>query len=479
MLNRDEEILVRSMLFANSVSDFCEAERAVAELMMRKADALTAAVVTYRATAAEFVEPARARAHERALGQGIKLKSCGRKPTRVRLLGGTELRIETLRMQPLAPRRPGRKRGRGRRGKGGAGVYPALAEMGVHGWSTPALRLEVAREVASANSVSVARESLRARGLDIKHETALRLTYLVADVALALRDHEMENLPDASLAPTSGDLAGAHVVASIDGGRLRVREKKKGGRRNAKGHQKFDAQWREPKVLTVYVVDENGRRDKRSRVLLDGTLGDADAAVALLVGHLRLMGAQEAAHLTLVADGAAWIWNRAETIREAVGLEPSKFTQVVDFFHASERLREVARVPQGWTEAEQARWYKKTRSSLEAGDIDQVLREIRRLKVGRRSPAIAEKERYFVNHASRMHYATFRERGCPVGSGAVESAVRRVVNLRLKGNSIFWLETHAEGVLHLRAYLKAERWAELVDRVLGTPVWPVPARAAA
>ncbi len=44
--------------------------------------------------------------------------------------------------------------------------------------------------------------------------------------------------------------------------------------------------------------------------------------------------------------------------------------------------------------------------------------------------------------------------------------MRRVVNLRLKGPGIFWRQPCAEAMLHLRAYLKAGRWDELVGRVI-------------
>ena len=49
-----------------------------------------------------------------------------------------------------------------------------------------------------------------------------------------------------------------------------------------------------------------------------------------------------------------------------------------------------------------------------------------------------------------MDYATYRRRGLPMGSGAIESAIRRVINLRLKGNSVFWEEANAEGMLQIR-----------------------------
>jgi hypothetical protein len=53
-----------------------------------------------------------------------------------------------------------------------------------------------------------------------------------------------------------------------------------------------------------------------------------------------------------------------------------------------------------------------------------------------------------------------------MGSGAMESTVRRVVNLRMKGPGIFWRDPSAEAILHLRAYLKARRWREIMSRVM-------------
>jgi hypothetical protein len=50
-------------------------------------------------------------------------------------------------------------------------------------------------------------------------------------------------------------------------------------------------------------------------------------------------------------------------------------------------------------------------------------------------------------------------------------AIRRVVNLRLKGNSNFWLPEHAEAVLHLRSQLVTDRWPEMVTRTLLRPAW--------
>ena len=57
-----------------------------------------------------------------------------------------------------------------------------------------------------------------------------------------------------------------------------------------------------------------------------------------------------------------------------------------------------------------------------------------------------------------MDYAKYRRRKLPTGSGAIESAIRRVINLRMKGNSISWKEKNAEGMLLLRSLVLSRRW---------------------
>ena len=68
---------------------------------------------------------------------------------------------------------------------------------------------------------------------------------------------------------------------------------------------------------------------------------------------------------------------------------------------------------------------------------------------------------YFVKNKERLCYKEVASYGMPIGSGAIESAVRRVVNLRLKGPCIFWSVESAEEVLLLRAYYKSGRWSLL------------------
>jgi hypothetical protein len=51
-----------------------------------------------------------------------------------------------------------------------------------------------------------------------------------------------------------------------------------------------------------------------------------------------------------------------------------------------------------------------------------------------------------------------------LGSGAIESTVRRLINLGLKGASTFWGEANAEAVIQLLAAVLSDRWDQVLDR---------------
>lgn len=79
--------------------------------------------------------------------------------------------------------------------------------------------------------------------------------------------------------------------------------------------------------------------------------------------------------------------------------------------------------------------------------------------------AVWREIRYLTKHsdAGRLRYDCFRRRGVPMGSGVIESTIRRVINLRLKGNGIFWTEENAEAVFQLRAAVISGRWEEILE----------------
>lgn len=460
----------RTMADATNPIEFHNAEVEIRALVLEMADEFTRSTLTQMMGDKERERRAVAEVRERAEAEKVKLLSQRRRETPVQLLGGTKIKVRTLYMCAQA-------RGdkpRAHRGKAGTGVYPVLDQLGITDRATPGLRLRVSHAAAEANSFDAARELLRQSGTEVSHRIALRLTYATAGQALAHRAAEMERFTEGA---EDGAFVGRRVVACIDGGRVRIR-KARPGRPRKGGRRKFDRDWREPKVLTVYALDDQGRRDRSTPPIIDATLGDADAAFALLLYHLRRVGAHRAAHITFVADGGPWIWPRVGGLWSALGIPEESRTEIMDYFHAVERLYDFARSRPRWTEARVHKWVNVQKRRLKRGWVPKVIDAIRPLM----TKAEAKKKctlGYWRKHEHRMQYQRFRRAKLPCGSGAVESAVRRVVNMRMKSASTLWKEETAEGLLHLRAHAKAGRWKELTRNVLAQSRWTPMARAPA
>ena len=394
-------------------------------------------------------------------GSGGPMFSGGRRDVRVTLKGGRRVVVNVGYLKPDLSKQPGPRRGTGRRGAGGAGVYPVLAALGICFGVTPGLADDICRQVADSDSVRSGRAALERRGIDLGHKQTLRIVNEFGQRAVEQRAEWLADALAADL--SSGPLKGKRVVVAIDGGRIRERVAKPGRRNAETGHHRFDAPWREPKLFTIYTIDEAGKAMSNLRPIYDGTMGDCDAVFAMLTGYLKTLGAHEAKELVFLGDGAKWIWDRIEALVAAVGIARERVTQVVDWFHAVETLTEIADTPAQWPEGERERWLKRAKALLHAGSIDKLLRHFDLLAVGRRAASVNKHRDYFASNQERMQYDDFEKKRLPRGSGSIESAIRRVVNMRLKGNGTFWRIENAEAMLMLRSYLKSGRFDDLVD----------------
>jgi len=125
-------------------------------------------------------------------------------------------------------------------------------------------------------------------------------------------------------------VAGRRVVVSADGGRVRLRENKR-GRKTAKGRKRYRGAWREPQRFIIYIVDDEGQREKRFAPLIDGSLRGPNTWFGRLQGYLQGLAIEQADQVWFVAEGAHWIWNRVPGLVKTLGLNPKQVHEVIDF----------------------------------------------------------------------------------------------------------------------------------------------------
>ena len=342
-----------------------------------------------------------------------------------------------------------RRKGQRRAGKRSAGVYAGLVLLGIYDRCTPALASEVSLLAAMLASLAEAQDVLATRGVELDTKTVRLIAYRYAARARLAQQIERTAFADT--------VAGRRVVISSDGGRLRLRETKRGPQ-TKKGRRRYTGAWREPQVLIVYVVDAEGKQEPRFAPFIDATLQGPDVVFALLRTYLQRLEITQADQVLFIADGAPWIWKRVPLLVQALGLAVEQVHELLDFYHAVHHLGQIAALRKDWSAKARTRWRTHQRRLLMRGEVEQVITAVRDLCRGRKSKAIRKHYEYFIKNQHRMAYAQLMALKLPIGSGAIESAVRRVVNLRLKGPSLFWCRASAEAILLLRSYYKAGRW---------------------
>jgi hypothetical protein len=375
----------------------------------------------------------------------------------VRLLGGLAITVLTLYCPPRS------RTGQGR-GREGSGLYPELAAYRISEGCSPNLQAEVARLVALM-AIEPARAELARRGLELDEKAVRRIAQELGAQMLASRTRDLMRFRRGELPPGS-EFADQRIGVAIDGGRVRVRSVVKKTRVSGRTkRKKFRVEWREPKVVILFPTDEQGRMVRGSRPVIDGTLQGPDVLIELVAFHLHRLGAARAQVVTFVADGAPWIWARLDWVIARVRLDPVRVVEVLDWCHGVHHLS-LALGALGLDEDDRAEQYGRLRVLLKAGQSPVVIEDLEALAEGQPDEAPVWREiGYLTRHseAGRLRYNCFRCRGVPLGSGAIESTIRRVINLRLKGTSIFWKEANVEAVFQLRAALLSGRWDEIMN----------------
>lgn len=336
-----------------------------------------------------------------------------------------------------------------RKGKRSKGVYAGLVLLGIHERCTPSLASQIGIMAATLSSFAEAQQVLSELGVKLGVKVIRKIAYRCAERARVVQQMEAYSFDE--------DVVGRRVVVSTDGGRIRIRENKRGPKTN-KGRTRYKGAWREPKLLLIYVVNEEGKMEKSFAPIIDGMIKGPDVLFELLRSYLHKLNIKQADQVLFVSDGAKWIWNRVSTLAKSLGLISEQIHELVDFYHAVEHLGSIARLRKSWNASTRKKWVKKQRGLLLKGEVEKVIEAVRQICRGRKGKEISTERDYFINNQNRMAYKKIKDMKLPIGSGGVESTIRRVVNLRLKGPCIFWLQENADAMLMLRSFFKAGRW---------------------
>lgn len=214
-----------------------------------------------------------------------------------------------------------------------------------------------------------------------------------------------------------------------------------GGQMNIRGEG-----WKEFKAGAIFDVLATPERDRQTGEWVDqvhavnmtyrAVLGSVDEFAPCLWALAVERQVPQAADVAVVADGADWIWNLADDLfPDAV--------QIVDWYHATEHIAAAAQALYPNDPAAATAWQQARRDDLFLGQTHRLIEPLERA-------GLTTQAHYFRQHTRRMQYQEFHEQDHPIGSGTVESGIKRFKH-RLSGPGMRWSRPAGERMLVLRA----------------------------
>ncbi|MDQ3929193.1 MAG: UPF0236 family protein [Chloroflexota bacterium] len=223
-------------------------------------------------------------------------------------------------------------------------------------------------------------------------------------------------------------------------------------------------EWAEVKTLAIGELRGQGLGEqvRAEELSYYSRLADAESfsQEALLETHRR--GTEKAGVVVAVNDGAVWEQGFVDVHR------PDS-VRVLDYYHAAGYLSLAAQAAFGPGTSECVDWVERQRHELRHGDSEQVLRALRELQErveGEAKAVVRASLEYLHKRREQIRYAEYELLGLPIGSGAVESANKLLVEERLKGSGMHWARHNVNPMLALRSIAFNDRWEEAWPQIV-------------
>ena len=333
------------------------------------------------------------------------------------------------------------------------GVAPLDERLGIGpGALSPGLARVACRlgiDDSFGEAADALRETLR---VDVPREAIRRMTEGIGQVA---EDEEMAAVTRAQagyapLADTNTVAVGAALLVEVDGAMVHLEE-----------------DWHEVKVGLAAPLGPHTHLDPETghETLVMGTpsycagfeTAESFWYRAYVTACRQGLGSVGLARIIVLGDGADWIWRSAARF---LAIGTAEIVEIVDIYHAWEHLGTVATAVFGVGTPAAYAWLDPLKGKLHDDGVAPILAALAALPslTPTASDEIRKALGYFTTHAARMDYPRFRACHYPIGSGAVESTCKTLIEEREKGAGMRWLQQDAQTVASLRALWRSGRW---------------------
>ena len=254
-------------------------------------------------------------------------------------------------------------------------------------------------------------------------------------------DYLLNNMQTIEMRPDTKKEAGT-LYLMTDGAAVNTRVEDENG-----------STWRENKTAIAFtdkdLVEQKNGKHLIVRKEYTAFIGDADTFRGHALNIALNAGYGKIKDVVMIGDGAAWIRNMGnEIFPDAV--------QILDLYHLKENIYTYAKHKFNHNEKEYVPWAEHFIEKVENGKAEEALQQLPETE--KLPPGVVNLRTYLKNNMDKINYPEYRSKGYFVGSGAIESANKVIVQRRLKQSGMRWSVSGAQAVLTLRAKVESRLW---------------------
>jgi hypothetical protein len=228
---------------------------------------------------------------------------------------------------------------------------------------------------------------------------------------------------------------------------------------NTRQRDESGSTWRENKLGEVFSSDDirwwTDKHGDRQHVLMrkeyTSYIGPVEEFKKHLLACAIRNGYGNYKATVLIGDGATWIRNmREELFPDA--------QQILDYYHLCENVNNYAKHLFNMDESRSKPWADRICAALKAGKYKDVLRELGEPSDNKAASPPVNLYGYIENNSNSIDYPAYIEKGYFIGSGALESGNKLVLQQRLKQAGMRWNACTAQPLLTLKSKCESNLW---------------------
>ena len=286
--------------------------------------------------------------------------------------------------------------------------------------------------------------------------SAPQIQIVSEEVGKKVFEKQMEESREAFEKPEKA--APAEVPAYRKEGRLYIITD--GSQINTRVEDENGSTWKEMKLGLIFWDKDVIKRSDGSHIIAKkeyvSYFGSVEEFKKVVFAAAAKAGYGKIREVVVIGDGAQWIWNMCEEIfPDAV--------QILDFYHISENIHKYGKFIYPEDEVSRKKWVNKILECLNTGDIEKAIKLAEEKKVNKTPDGIVNIYTYMVNNKERIKYKYYKDKGYYIGSGAIESGNKMVIQQRMKQSGMRWSIDGGQYIAALRTRHESNRWDEVIE----------------